>query len=87
MLACFSHYKTQLLLSFNRLVVEVKVKNLEVVLSLHCSVHFVQCISTSGTKTSPEHDAAITMLDTWDIVLRFESLNFTRPNIPLVYVL
>lgn len=46
--------------SFNRSCwFEVKLKDLEVVLFLHCSIHFFQCTSTTVSRTAPEHDATV----------------------------
>lgn len=65
--------------------VKVKFKNLEVV--LHYSIYLVQCTSTTGSKTTAEHDVTTTVLDSCYSVLRFESFTFTYPNMPLVVVI
>lgn len=63
----------------------MRLKSLEIVL-LHYSIHFVQCISATHSETAPEHDpttTTTTMFDSWNNVLRFESLTFSPLNIVL----
>ncbi|MEQ2302677.1 hypothetical protein AMECASPLE_009077 [Ameca splendens] len=83
---CFgslSYRKNHVCPSFNHVSCgfEVRLKNLEVVLPLHHCTYFVQCFSTTCSKTTPQHDGTTTMLGRWYSVPNFESTNFTPPNI------
>lgn len=63
--------------------------DLKVDLLLYYSIHFVHCkkVDETSSKTVPEHDAAIIMLDSWYNVRRFASLTCPYPNTPLVILI
>lgn len=48
--------------------------------------HGLQRSSITVIKTASEHDATTAMFDSQCIILRFESLTFSLPNIPVVIV-
>lgn len=48
------------------------------------SLHFVQCINTTGSKTTPENDATTTTPKSWYSVLGFERLTEEKFNFTTV---